>query len=102
MVNIIQNLAGMKNMTEQVIATDLLLGSKTAIQNYAVALTETVTPEVKETLHRQLNYAIENHEKITNYMISKGYYNAYNPQEQSKIDMVASEKVMNLQKQQWT
>ncbi len=98
MANMIKNLAGMKNMTEQVIATDLLLGSKAAIQNYAVALTETVTPEVKETLHRQLDCAIENHEKITNYMISKGYYNVYNPQEQSKIDMTASDKVMSLQK----
>jgi similar to spore coat protein len=97
MATIMQNLAGMGNMTEQVIATDLLLGSKSAIQNYAVALTETVTPEVKETLRRHLDIAIDNQEKITNYMVSKGYYHVYNPHEQAKIDMTASDKVMTLQ-----
>lgn len=97
MANIIQNMAGMGDMTEQVIATDLLLGSKSAIKNYSVAITETVTPEVKETLRRHLDVAIDNHEKVTNYMVSKGYYHAYNPQEQARVDMQASEKVMNLQ-----
>ncbi len=97
MATMIQNLAGMANMTEQVIATDLLLGSKAAIKNYATALTETVTPEVKETLRRHLDIAIDNHEKITDYMVSKGYYHVYNPAEQSRLDMNASDKVMKLQ-----
>lgn len=97
MAGIIQNLAGMGNLTEQVIATDFLIGTKSAIKNYAVALTETATPEVKETLRRQLDVAIDTHEKISNYMMNRGYYHAYDPQEQKKVDMSASDKVMNLQ-----
>jgi similar to spore coat protein len=97
MANMIQNLAGMGNMTEQVIATDLLLGSKAAIKNYAAAITETITPEVKDTLRRQLDVAIDSHEQIANYMVNKGYYHVYNPQEQNKIDMLASDKVMTLE-----
>lgn len=96
MSHITQNLADMGNMTDQVIATDLLLGSKSAIKSYATALTESVTPEVKQTLRRQLNTAIDNHEKITNYMMNRGYYHAYNLQEQSQVDMTTSNKVMSL------
>jgi similar to spore coat protein len=96
MANMIRNLAGMGNMTEQVIATDFLMGSKAAIKNYAAALSEAATPEVKDTLRRQLGVAIDTHGKITNYMIDKGYYNAYDPQAQSQTDMQASSKVMDL------
>lgn len=96
MANIIQNMAGMGALTEQVIATDFLLGSKTAVLKYAMAITETATPEVRDTLRRQLDVAIGTHEKITQYMIDKGYYHAYNPAEQLKIDMQASNTVLNL------
>ena len=96
MANIIQNLAGMGDMTEQVIATDFLIGSKSAIKNYALALTEAATPEVRDVLKRQMDVAINAHSKITDYMMSKGYYHAYNPQIQAQVDMNASSKVMNL------
>ena len=97
MANIIQNLAGMGNMTEQVIATDFLLASKTAIKNYAAALAETATPEVRDALRRQFDAAVGMHERITNYMMNKGYYHAYNPQEQRRVDMKAADTVMGLQ-----
>lgn len=99
MANIIQNMAGMGDMTEQVIATDFLLASKTAIKNYAAALAETATPAVRDILRRQFDVAVGTHERITNYMMSKGYYHAYNPEEQIRVDMKASDTVMNLQKQ---
>jgi spore coat protein CotF len=35
----------MANMTGQEIATDFLIGAKTAIENYAAALAETASPE---------------------------------------------------------
>lgn len=99
MANMIQNMAGLGEMTEQVIATDFLLSSKTAIKSYATALAETATPEVRDTLKRQMDAAISTHEKITNYMMNKGYYHAYNPQEQMNADRKASDTVMNLNKQ---
>ncbi|KNY29353.1 spore coat protein [Pseudobacteroides cellulosolvens] len=97
MANMIQNLAGMGDMTEQVIATDFLLATKSAIKGYAAALAETATPEVRDTLRRQMDVAIGTHERITNYMMNKGYYHAYNPNEQIKVDMKAADTVLNMQ-----
>ena len=37
---------------EQIIATDLLIGAKSAVRNYAYALTETTSNEVKNVLKR--------------------------------------------------
>ncbi|MCX8130958.1 MAG: spore coat protein [Clostridia bacterium] len=99
MTNMIQNMAGMGNMTEQVIATDFLLASKTAIKSYAMALSETASPQVRDVLRRQLDVAIGTHERITNYMMDKGYYHAYNPQEQIRVDMKAADNVLNMQQQ---
>lgn len=97
MANLIQNMAGMGDMTEQVIATDFLIASKTAIKNYAAALAETASPEVRDALRRQFDVAVGTHERITNYMMSKGYYHAYNPEEQIRVDMKAADTVMGLQ-----
>jgi len=97
MTNVIQNMAGMGNMTDQVIATDFLLAAKTGIKNYAAALAETASPQVRDTLRRQLDAAIGTHERITNYMLDKGYYHAFNPQEQIRLDMKTSDTVLNMQ-----
>jgi similar to spore coat protein len=99
MTGIIQNMAGMGGMTDQVIATDLLVSAKTGIKNYAVALTEAATPEVRDSLKVQLNTAIETHEKITSYMVSKGYYHPANMSEQLAVDMKATQAALNLPQQ---
>ncbi|MDF2685823.1 MAG: coat protein [Clostridia bacterium] len=96
MANLIQNIAGMGEMTEQIIATDFLLDVKNGIKNYAAALSETATPEVRNVLKKHLDAAIFTHEKIIAYMMDKGYYHAYNLQEQIKIDLEASNTVMEL------
>jgi similar to spore coat protein len=97
MGNIIQNIAGMGNMTEQIIASDALIAAKAGIKMYAQVLTETATPEVKEVLHRHLETAIETHSRITDYMIKKGYYFPYDPEHQMNVDMDAVNTFMNLQ-----
>ncbi len=96
MANIIQNMAGMADMTEQVIASDFLVASKSAIKNYAAAIAETTTPEVKNALRKQLDDAINSHERISTYMMNHGYYNAYDPQAQLSMDREASETVMKI------
>jgi similar to spore coat protein len=100
MAGMIQNMAGMGGMTDQVIATDLLLSAKSGIKNYALALTECATPEVRDELTKQLNTAIETHGKVTNYMISKGYYHPNNIGEQLGVDMQATQAALNLSQQQ--
>jgi spore coat protein F len=58
-------------------AGDLLAFAKTAVRNYAVAITETATPVLRRTLVKQLMKAIDTHERVFNYMYERGYYPAY-------------------------
>jgi len=92
----IQNMTGMGAMTEQVIATDFLISAKTGVKNIATAITETSSPEVRETLKQYLNDAIDTHEQIANYMMSKGYYHPANLSEQIQVDTKAAETAKDL------
>lgn len=96
-MNIIQNMAGMSDMTEQVIATDFLMNAKSAVRNYAIAISETTTPEVREVLRRHLDAAIMSHERILKYMTANNYYHVHNPQEQMIVDNKTSNTALNLQ-----
>ena len=91
---------GMNGMTDQVIATDLLIATKSGIKNYASALSETYTPELRQIFQEQLNDAINMHEQVTNYMVSKGYYHPQHVKEQFVVDMQAAQNAMNLSQQQ--
>lgn len=95
-MNILQNLAGLKDMTEQVIATDFLLNVKASIKDYATAISETRTPEVREVLRKHLMAAVDTHEKILRYMMSKGYYHVHDPKEQLNVDMKVADTALGL------
>ncbi|HEX9060998.1 MAG TPA: spore coat protein [Clostridia bacterium] len=96
MANLIQSMAGMGNMTEQIIATDFLLSAKAGVINYAIAISETSTPEVREVLRRHLDVAIGTHERIAKYMMNKGYYHVKDLREQIRVDMKAADTVLNI------
>ena len=98
MTNMIQKIAGLSGMTDQVIATDFLISAKSAVRNLTFALTESVTPEARDVLREQLNDAIEAHERISQYMIAKGYYHPSNLDEQMKIEEKASKAALKLAK----
>lgn len=98
MNSIIEKLTGMDKLSDQVIATDFLISAKSGLQNYAVAITEATSPDVRAVLRKQLNDAIMTHEIITNYMMKKGYYHAYNLDEQFKVDMQTTDTTLNLAK----
>lgn len=93
---LIESLIGMDKMSDQVIASDFLISAKSAVRNYSIALTETTSQEVRTVLREQLGDAIAAHEAISNYMMKKGYYNAYNLQEQYKVDMQTTETALSL------
>jgi similar to spore coat protein len=93
---LIESLTGMNKLSDQVIATDLLVSAKSAVRNYSIALTETTSQEVRAALRKQLSDAITAHETISNYMMKKGYYNAYDLQEQYKVDMQTTDTALNL------
>lgn len=96
-MTILQSLAGMGDMTEQVIATDFLISAKAGVRNYAMAISETTTPEVRDILRRHLDTAIDTHEKLLRFMVNKGYYHIYNPQEQIQADIKAANTVLQIQ-----
>ncbi|MCM3713850.1 spore coat protein [Alkalihalobacillus oceani] len=94
MNQMVQNMTGMGGMTEQVIATDLLISAKTAVKNCAVAITEAATPEVRNALQQELEQAVQFHGQITDYMMKKGYYHPYNMNEQYQVDMAATQATL--------
>jgi len=96
MNQLLQNMMGMGGMTNQVIATDFLISTKAAIKDYSAAITEVATPKARQVLREQLRDAIETHEKLTNYMISKGYYFPHDIREQLMVDLNASDTAVNL------
>jgi similar to spore coat protein len=96
MNQLIQNLMGMAGMTDQVIATDFLISAKAGVRNYAVAITEAGTPELKAALREQLNTAISTHEKITNYMIARGFYHPHDLSQQLQVDLNVSDTALKL------
>ncbi|BCJ87564.1 spore coat protein [Effusibacillus dendaii] len=96
MNTIIENLIGMNTLTDQVIATDLLIAAKTGVRNCAAAVTEAATPEVRSVLRNQLKEAIELHEEITQFMMSRGWYHPYNPNEQIQLDLTNAETALNV------
>lgn len=96
MNQLIQNMMGMGGMTDQVIATDLLISAKCGVHNYAIALTEAATLELRAALKEQLFAAIDTHESVSNYMIAKGYYHPHNLKEQLTVDLTTTDTALNL------
>lgn len=96
MAGILQDMIVMGGMTDQVVAMDLLISAKSGVRNYAMALTETGTPEIKATLTKQLEEAIDLHEKISTYMIEQGWYHPWNVNEQIKLDQQNIQTALNL------
>ena len=96
MNGLVEMLTGMDKLSDQVIATDFLIAAKSGVQNYSIALTEVTSPEIRSTLKKQLNDAINTHETISNYMMKKGYYHAYDLKEQYKVDMKMADTALTL------
>lgn len=58
-------------------AGDLLGMSKTLVRNYAIAITETATPALRQVFTKHLSNAINLHAKTFNFMYERSYYPAY-------------------------
>ncbi|PLS16758.1 spore coat protein [Bacillus sp. M6-12] len=66
---------------EVFLASDLLGTAKVAVRNYAIAITETATPMLREVLTRHLVAAIKWHEQVFLYTYKKGIYPSYDLQQ---------------------
>ncbi|GGE29144.1 spore coat protein [Marinithermofilum abyssi] len=58
-------------------AGELLGLAKSSVRNYAAAITETATPQLRQVLTRRLIGAIQGHGKIFYYMYKRSLYPAY-------------------------
>ncbi|GAA4702602.1 spore coat protein [Brevibacillus fulvus] len=85
MNSILENITGLNVMSDQVISMDLLNSVKADIRNYAVAITETATPELKTVLRQHLREGIALHRELTAYLMDKGWYQPYDPAEQIQL-----------------
>lgn len=96
MNSIIEKITGMDKMSDQVIATDFFISSKSLVLAYSIAITETISPKVKTELRKQLNNAIATQEAILNYMINKDYYKAYDLKKQLNKDINITKDTLSL------
>ncbi|WP_151736451.1 spore coat protein ['Paenibacillus yunnanensis' Narsing Rao et al. 2020] len=93
---ILEHLTGLHMLTDDVIAMDLLMNAKSSVRNYAMAVTECATPEIKDILMKQLGEAIHSHEKITDYMMRRGLYHPYHIPEQIQLDLKNIQTAANI------
>ncbi|MGN7118499.1 spore coat protein [Lysinibacillus odysseyi] len=89
---------GVTVIDDLAIASDLLITAKAGVRNLAVAITETATPSVKKLLRRELDHAIDLHDKIAQYMIKNEMYHAYDLDEQMQHDLEKADNALDLLK----
>lgn len=92
---LLEHLTGMNTLTDQVVAMDFLISAKSGVRNYAAAVTETGDPEIKAVLTKQLDEAIDMHERITNYVLERGWYHPWDVKEQFKLDLQNIQTALN-------
>lgn len=62
------------------------------VRSYAIAVTETATPSLREVLTKQLVAGIQLHANVFYFMLQRGYYPSYN------LDQLLANDVQNAQK----
>ncbi|MBG9733469.1 spore coat protein [Paenibacillus alvei] len=92
---LLKNLTEMNGMSDQIVASDMLITAKSGVKDLAVAITEAATPEIRNVLKKHLDTAIQTHEAITSYMVEKGFYHPYNVHEQLQVDINAATTSLN-------
>jgi similar to spore coat protein len=85
-------------MTDQVIASDLLVYAKAAVTAYASAASASSTPTVRSLLRKQLDQAFSFREQVDAYMTERGWRDASDLREQLKSDDELTQNTLNLLK----
>ncbi|SFB51291.1 similar to spore coat protein [Cohnella sp. OV330] len=93
---ILEYMTGMNPLSDQVIAMDMLTSAKSGVRNYAMAVTECATPEVKAVLAKQLEEAIDLHHSIADYMAERGFYHPHDLNQQIRLDLQNIDTALNI------
>ncbi|WP_227521941.1 spore coat protein [Bacillus solitudinis] len=76
-------------------AGDLLAFFKTGVRNYAIAITETATPALRQVLTQHLMKVIDTHAKAYRYIYQRNLYPSYNLEELLENDVNLASKALN-------
>ncbi|WP_156288575.1 spore coat protein [Oceanobacillus salinisoli] len=85
-----------RNLDTGFFAGDLLAFAKTSVRNYSIAITETATPILRQTLNKQLQRAIQTHEMVFNYMYKNSLYPSYDLERLLKNDVKLANKALKM------
>ncbi|WP_439024760.1 spore coat protein [Bacillus halotolerans] len=91
-----KNAKGMPDLADSALALDFLISVKTGIKNYAVAITETASPELRTALRNQLDAAIYLHGELSQLMMEKGWLFPSDLDKQFKIDMKSAQTAVDI------
>ncbi|MGE5627413.1 MAG: spore coat protein [Solirubrobacterales bacterium] len=74
-------------LSSEDIAKDMIKDSKFSVTSLAAASAEAVNPELRQMLTQQLDKASREHFQLTDILLNKGWYHAYDePIEQIKTE----------------
>ncbi|MGF7086583.1 spore coat protein F [Kroppenstedtia sanguinis] len=77
-------------------AGQILGWAKSAVRNYAVALTETTTPVVHEVLLKQMVSAVQMHYLVFSFMYRRGMYPAHDLHQLLAGDLMRAKKALSM------
>lgn len=94
-MSILDNLLGTDtNFSDKDIASDMLKDSKFGVSTLSIAATEAVNPQLRQILNTQLTTAVQDHQRLSDIMIKKNWYPAYdNPTEQLRNEVRESNNI---------
>lgn len=90
------NALNMPEMADMTFAMDFIMRAKEGVRNTAIALTETVSPEARMLLRKQLHDSIALHQEITELMVRKKWFHPYELEEQYKLDQLSAQNTLQI------
>lgn len=84
----------MPEMADSGIALEFLLSIKTGIHTYAIALTETANPKLREALYRQMELSIDLHAEVSEMMMKKGWLYPQDIGKQVELDLKSADNAL--------
>lgn len=88
----------LNQLTDQVMAFDLMASAKAGVIIFAQALTGATTPDVRIMLNKHLGQAITFQEQVGAYIANRGWYDATDLKGQLAIDAKKAQETLDLLK----
>lgn len=87
----VANAVGMPEVADSTVAVNFLLNAKNGVRNYALALTEAASPQVRKILLGQLQSAITLYSEAADLMMKKGWLHPADLSHQAHVDDKSAE-----------